>query len=816
MRPARPPYRFDNELPAALAHMRDQPRWVAWDYRLINDRWTKPPIDPRTGRNASVSNPKTWATFDAALAGMKKYDLVGVGLVLTGNETGGDLDDCIRITDSGSYSYSELAAKIIDYGETYAEYSPSGEGIRVLALDKIEAAIKNDEAGVEVYSTGRYLTITGRQIEGTPSEIRYAPRTLATLAAAASREPSRPKPKGHAKPVGDDFFGNINAAALARLDDWVPALHPTARTHATGAWRITSKDLGRDFEEDLSYHPTGIGDYGPERGLTPIDAVLRYGGSTDPKDAAMWLCQRLGIEPASLGWQGHANRAASPQPASHERMRAGRGDARQSGDETKKRTQAQVLIEIARGPEVELFHSRDRTAYADINVDGHRETWALQSQGFRRWLRRMYYEETGGAPNSDAISTAMGVIDARAHYDAPERDVYLRVAAFEQRVYLDLCDDKWRAIEIDSGGWRVADGPPVRFRRTVGMLPIPEPMRGGSIYELKDHIRLNEQDDPDGHGFVLLISWLLAVLRGCGPYPILGLTGEQGTGKSFLADLLRRLVDPHTAPLRSLPRDVGDLYVMAINGHVLVFDNLSGITPEISDALCRLSTGGGFSKRGLYTDSEEVLFDGQRPIALTSITDVANRSDLAARLLMILLGTIPDDKRRPETELREAFEKARPRILGALLDIVAHGLMQLPHTRLNRFPRMADYALWIRACEGAIWDTGMHMAAYEANRQDAADTVLEEAPVAVQLRRYMERRPECTTTAGDLLGELDKLAPEHVRRQIQWPKSPRGLSGQLTRLSRALRRVGIVINKGEDREAGSGRRYLHIGNVRAG
>src|SRR5262249_532918 len=158
---------------------------------------------------------------------------------------------------------------------------------------------------------------------------------------------------------------------------------------------------------------------------------------------------------------------------------------------------------------------------------------------------------------------------------------------------LDLCDAKWRAIEIDSEGWRVVNEPPVRFRRTIGMLPIPEPVRGGSINELKDHIRLNERDDPHGYGFVLLVSSLLAVLGGRRPYPILAFTGEQGTGKSTLADMLRRLVDPHTAALRTLPRDVGDLYVMAINGHVLIFDNLSGISPDISDALCRLSSGGG-------------------------------------------------------------------------------------------------------------------------------------------------------------------------------------------------------------------------------
>lgn len=138
---------------------------------------------------------------------------------------------------------------------------------------------------------------------------------------------------------------------------------------------------------------------------------------------------------------------------------------------------------------------------------------------------------------------------------------------------------------------------------------------------------------------------------------------------------------------------------------------------------------------------------GQRPIALTSIADVANRTDLADRLVIVRLEMIPDEERRPEDELLAAFEKARPRILGALLGAVSHGLMQLPHTRLNRLPRMADYALWVRACETAIWRAGMHMAAYETNRGDAVDTVLDADPVAMMLRQHMECRTEATTTA---------------------------------------------------------------------
>src|SRR5262245_13422604 len=126
--PARPSYRFNGKLPSALWHLRDKPCWVAWDYRWQNGKWSKPPINPRNGLKASVSNPATWTTYDAALAGMKKYGLAGVGWVLTrdDNLTGIDIDDCV----SDANSVSEVAAEVIGYGETYAEISPSGEGIR--------------------------------------------------------------------------------------------------------------------------------------------------------------------------------------------------------------------------------------------------------------------------------------------------------------------------------------------------------------------------------------------------------------------------------------------------------------------------------------------------------------------------------------------------------------------------------------------------------------------------------------------------------------------------------------------------------------
>ncbi|WP_245316538.1 hypothetical protein [Mesorhizobium wenxiniae] len=233
-------------------------------------------------------------------------------------------------------------------------------------------------------------------------------------------------------------------------------------------------------------------------------------------------------------------------------------------------TQADVLIGLAQT--AELFHTPDGAGFADLDINGHRETWPIRAKGFRRWLARSFFEETGGAPSSEALQSALNVIEAKAHFDAPERQVHIRVGGLDGRLYLDLGDETWRAVEIDATGWRVIDNPPVRFRRASGMKPIPIPARGGSVATLRSF--LNVQTDAD---FVLVVAWALACLRNRGPYPVIVLSGEQGSAKSTFSAILRALLDPNTAPLRALPREDRDLFIAASNGHVLAFDNVSGL-----------------------------------------------------------------------------------------------------------------------------------------------------------------------------------------------------------------------------------------------
>jgi hypothetical protein len=469
--------------------------------------------------------------------------------------------------------------------------------------------------------------------------------------------------------------------------------------------------------------------------------------------------------------------------------------AEENGDTGRRNpTQADILIELAKS--AELFHAPDMTGFADLDINGHRQTWPIRAKGFRRWLARRFFEETQGAPSSEALQSALNVIEAKAHFDAPERLVHVRVGGLDGRLYLDLCDETWRAVEIDVTGWRVIDNPPVRFRRAAGMQPLPMPASGGSIETLRAF--LNVQSETD---FVLVVAWLLACLRNRGPYPVIVLSGEQGSAKSFFSAIMRALLDPNTASLRALPREDRDLFIAASNGHVLAFDNVSGLPAWISDTLCRLATGGGFAVRQLYTDQDEMLFDAVRPVILNGIEDIVTRPDLADRAVFLTLEPIPEERRRPEAELRAAFETERPHILGVLLDAVVQGLKQLPETWLEKLPRMADFALWATACETALWPAGTFWAAYCGNRDEAVEGVIDADPIAATVRAMMTTRTEWTGTASDLLGALADMAGERVAKSKTWPDSPRALAGRLRRAATFLRKIGIEISFGREGRA---------------
>jgi hypothetical protein len=448
----------------------------------------------------------------------------------------------------------------------------------------------------------------------------------------------------------------------------------------------------------------------------------------------------------------------------------------------------------------ELFHDPDELAYATVGVADHSETYSIKSERFKDWLIMQFYREHGKAPKTWAVTDALNTIRAQAVFDGPEIPVFVRVAEHEGDIYVDLGDDRWEAVRISKEGWSMVDDPPVRFIRKAGSAPLPYPHGGGSVEELRPFLNVGDEGD-----FKLILAWAAFSLSPWGPYPILVLQGEQGSAKSTTVRVLRQLVDPAVEPLRALPKNERDLAIAAGNAWVLAFDNLSGIPDRLSDALCRLATGGGFATRQLYTDDEEIIFSAKRPIILNGIDDIATRGDLQERSLLVSLPAIPEEERREENVFWTEFEAVRPRIFGALLSAVSAALCGAGDVRLERKPRMADFAVRATAMESYFgWQAGSFVEVYAGNRQQASEALLANDPVAEAIEKLlsemgrMRLEEEWSGTATELLTRLSDFANDDIKRSKAWPGGPQVLSRKMRRLSPALRSVGIEYSENEE------------------
>jgi putative DNA primase/helicase len=470
-----------------------------------------------------------------------------------------------------------------------------------------------------------------------------------------------------------------------------------------------------------------------------------------------------------------------------------RADAGHESFGRRRRTpQREVLIGLADG--CELWHDALLEPYVTYPVASHREHARLRSTEFRSWLSNRFFEETGGTIAGQALEDGLRILEAKAGKGMEYRP-WVRVAEHRDRLYYDLCDDAWRAVECTgTGGWSIVDHVPVRSK---GMRRQVEPEAGGMIEELRRFLNVNEADHK------LVVGWLVAALRERGPFPILLAHGEHGSGKSVFCRLLRSLVDPNAAPIRAIPKDDHNLILTATNSWILAFDNLSGVPAWLADGLCRIASGDGFAVRELYANREETIFVAQRPIMANGIPQLAERSDLGDRALVVRLQTIPASDRLPERELEARWDQARPRILGALFDAICGALGNLERTRLAEYPRMADFLEFITAATPSLgWDDGDFLAAYRDNQRDVMANAFEADSVAVAIRDFIRsvQAGGWEGTAQQLLIEL--ATGEAVRKAKSWPQSASAMGNRIDRAAPLLRSQGLIV---ERRRTSSGR-----------
>ena len=461
--------------------------------------------------------------------------------------------------------------------------------------------------------------------------------------------------------------------------------------------------------------------------------------------------------------------------------------------------------------EMEVFRTPQGEAYSGFQAGEERIYAPLRLRAGRSpeaYLLDAYSRRYGRPAKTEYVREVLTGLEAQTQMSGAVRTVHHRIGRENGRLYLDLANAQGQVVEITRDGWQVLDGTKsdIAFRRNTNLAALPTPERGGSIDELRSVLNFGAEAN-----FQLIIAWLIGAFWDLPAYPILVVLGEPGSAKSMTSKQLRQLVDPVAqAPTRALPFKVEDVIIAANNSHVLAFSNVSTINQAMSDALCRVASGEGYGTRQFYSNSEEVVFGGARPITLNGITDFVTQPDLIDRSIIIRLPAIPESKRRVESEIMQEFETLRPRVLGALLDILVSVEQRLPTVQPQRLYRLADFTKLMIAAEPQLgWKSGSFEAVYGGNRDEAIESGLDAEFVIGILQQWARQLKEpFLGTATDLLSTLKSFAGDSEAKQ-QWPEGPRALSNKLRRYVSQLRSVGITV--AFDQRIGNSKRGILIG-----
>jgi hypothetical protein len=472
-------------------------------------------------------------------------------------------------------------------------------------------------------------------------------------------------------------------------------------------------------------------------------------------------------------------------------------------------TDSKKLDLFALAEDFEYFNTGTmREPYIRVKKGEHHEV--CPAGAAKGLLTIRYLEKTGRAPAREALVSAVDTVMARCAA-GPLRDVYVRIARSPEAIYIDMGDESWRAIEITRDDWRIVDPPDrILFRRPSAALPLPEPVRGGSLVELKELLNV------DADQFVLACAWLLGVLqptRTCDMVHLV-IEGVKGTAKTSAMKSLIMLLDPSGAIETVKPKCVEDVLLSARDCAILGYDNLSGCSNDLSDALCSLSTGGALKKRTLYQTSDVSVIGGiKRPIIMNGIDAGFLRGDLADRSIVLSLLQVAFKERG---ELAELFGRLHPRILGALCTAASTGLRHLSSTKLSRPLRMGGFAKWVLAGEPSLpWKSGRFLKLYDAQLKEGNLRIQEEDQVAAALveywREYIGLGGMKEMLMHEWHTELTRIInrPGHARIDYKhWPANATSLSKYIPRIVPALAESGLFFEKLKRNNAGQPWRFF--------
>jgi hypothetical protein len=366
----------------------------------------------------------------------------------------------------------------------------------------------------------------------------------------------------------------------------------------------------------------------------------------------------------------------------------------------------------------------------------------LRGSQFKNWLAGLMYDTEGKVPNSNALRSAVNVLSNKARKNENRHILHNRTAPDPagNGFWIDMCDKNWRAIHVTEEGWEIVDEPPILFRRFTHQKPLPVPFKVTEKEEAKTALKLlqfmNLKKEEDKIMFMCsVISYFVPEIE----HPCLCTAGPHGSAKSMFFELTKEIVDPSITGTMSMSNDENGLAQQLYHNYFVCYDNLSSLNNWKSDMLCRAVTGAGFSKRKLFTDDEDIIYQFYRCVGLNGINVSARKGDLLDRIILFMLEQIPDEKRKQKSKLLAEFEEERAKILGAMLAVLSKAIKLEKEIKLDSFKRLADFHKWGCAIAQALGYTAEKFnEAYTAKVELQNEEALSASLIATALLEYLK------------------------------------------------------------------------------
>jgi hypothetical protein len=473
-------------------------------------------------------------------------------------------------------------------------------------------------------------------------------------------------------------------------------------------------------------------------------------------------------------------------------------------------SQKQRLIKLAKANSEIYFKDQYKKTYAKIRLKDHSEIISLDSNKFKHFLSKLYYDYTKGMiVNQESLNDTIRIIEANTIFEGQTIPLNLRIAwgnDTHDSIYYDMTDEKWRCIKITKDGWNIINGGEtsttlfIRYNQN----PQVEPDRNYDSDIFDKLLDLTNIKDPKNR--LLTKVWIISLLIPDIAHAINITHGEKGSAKTTFCVMIKELVDPDALGLLTTPNDKKEFVQQLSHNHLVVYDNVKSVPHWFSDEICRAVTGIGNSKIRLYSDDEDIIYRYKRCVMVNGINISLTEPDALDRSILTEVARIPNEQRRELSQVMAEFEQIKPELLAYILDTLVKALQIKPTIQLTNLPRMADLAIWGESITRAMgYRPREFINAYYENIGKQNIEALESQPLGQVIPKFCDdylddeqlpHKREWEGSPAELLNKLKQTADSCGidTSQRLWPKSPSALVRRLNTIrSNLLDGLGIKV-----------------------